>query len=54
MLCIYFVNQMCNVNILLEVKGTLSDFVKQLKESICKLGLHFIFTDYFSSSHLLY
>lgn len=41
------VNKLCNVNILLEAKGILSDFLKHLKESICKLGLDFILTDFF-------
>lgn len=45
---------MCNVNILLEIEGTVSDFLKYLKESICKLGLDVILTDFFPSSHLLY
>lgn len=44
---------MCNVNILLEIKGTVSDFLKDLKESICKLGLDVILTDFFFP-HLTY
>lgn len=46
---------MCNVNIQLEIKETISDFLKHLRESIYKLGLDVILTDFFfSSSHLLY
>lgn len=44
---ITFVNIMCNVNVQLEIKGTISDFLKHLKESICKLGLDVILTDFF-------
>lgn len=50
---ITFVNIMCDVNIQLEIKGTISDFLKHLKESICKLGLDVILTDFFLP-HLTY
>lgn len=44
---------MCNVNIQLEIKETISDFLKHLRESIYKLGLDVILTDFFFP-HLTY
>lgn len=47
-LCIYcFCKPKVNVNILLEIKRTVGDFLKHLKESMCKLELDVIPTDFF-------
>lgn len=44
---IAFVNTRCNVNILLEIKRTVSDFLRHLKKLICKLELDVVLTDFF-------